>query len=111
MYQVMAKSFTGKNLCLRKGFTTEDAALDHPVKLANWACVWVTETPPTPEPDNSPPPFPWTAEWRGRYLYMMDANGKRFASIWGTTARQEYVAKVLCGLSESEVGAFLRRGG
>ena len=103
MYQVMGESHTGKTLTLRKGFASEDEALDHPVRLACWKRVWVDKSPPPEMPDNSPPPFPWSARWAGTLTYMEDANGKVFATLLGTYARREHVVLLLLGLSEAKV--------
>ncbi len=96
MYQVMGEHV------LRKGFATENDALDHPVRLAHWKKIWVEESPPLEQPDTSSPPFPWAVEWiRGR-AYVVDANGKKFATLFGTQARREHVATILYDLSETK---------
>ena len=100
MYQVMGESPSGKTLTLRRGFASEDDALDHPVRLALWKRVWVESTPPSEPPDNSPPPFPWSVRWAGSLAYMVGADGKVFATLLGTHTRREQVAALLCGLSE-----------
>ena len=104
MYQVMGESHTGKTLILRRGFASEDDALDHPVRLAHWKRIWVEKGPPLELPDNSPPPFPWNVLWVNGRSYMIDADGKKFATLLGTQARREHVAGILCDLSEARVG-------
>jgi hypothetical protein len=102
MFQVMGESHTGKTLVLRKGFASEDDALDHPVRLAHWNRIWVEKSPPVEQPDNSPPSFPWKVEWVNRHTYVVDASGKKFAILLGTQARREHVAAMLYDLSEAE---------
>ena len=101
MFQVMGESHTGKTLILRKGFANEDDALDHPVRLAHWKRIWIEKSLPEEQPDNSAPPFPWSVRWAGTLTYMLDANGKVFATLLGTQARREHVVTILCDLSDS----------
>ncbi len=102
MFQVMGESHSGKTLTLRKGFASEGDALDHPVRLALWKRIWIEMSPPLEQPDNSPPPFPWSVRWAGSLAYMVGADGKVFATLLGTRARREHVAATLCGLSETK---------
>ena len=103
MFQVMGESHTGKTHILRKGFATEDDALDHPVRLTHWKRVWVEEGPLEEQPDHSAPPFPWSVRWAGSLTYMVDANGKVFATLLGTRARRDHVVAILCDLSDSKL--------
>lgn len=98
----MGESQTGKTLILRKGFASEDDALDHPVRLVHWKRVWVEKSPLEDQPDNNVPPFPWSARWAGTLTYMQDANGKVFATLLGTQVRRDHVVAILCDLSDSK---------
>jgi hypothetical protein len=101
MFQVMGESHTGKTLVLRKGFASEDDALDHPVRLVHWKRIWVEKSPPEEQPDNRSPPFPWNVLWVNGHTYVVDANGKKFAILLGTQARREHVAAILCEMSDN----------
>ena len=107
MYQVMAETHEGTTHVLRKRFATEDDALNHPVRLARWKRVWVSKSPPSKEPDNSLPLFPWTVEWVGGFAYVLDANGRRIATLLGTPICREHVAGVLYDLSDQERRKYL----
>ena len=95
MYQVVGESLTGKTHILKKGFATEDAALDHPVQLAHWKRIWVEEAREKEPPNDTPPTFPWAVEWVHGRAYVLDGNGKRIATLLGTQRRREQVAEIL----------------
>lgn len=62
-YTVKAETFEGNVMTLRRGFSSEEAAEDHPVQMSLWKRVWVEaipEAPPTPPP--ALPPLPWTVD-------------------------------------------------
>jgi hypothetical protein len=40
-YAVMAETHEGKTMTLRRGFSSQDDAEDHPVQMALWRRVWV----------------------------------------------------------------------
>ena len=104
MFQVTAETHGGKVMALRKGFATREAALDHPVKASNWAKVWVEEMVAETPAIEDAPPFPWTVEWTKGRAYVVDARGKRFASLLGTQKRREQVAEILYDLSDRMCG-------
>ena len=48
---------------------------------------------------DKPPPFPWNVQWVGGYAYVIDADGRKIASLLGSQKRREHVAAVLCDLA------------
>lgn len=100
MFQVMAETMDGGTHILRRGFLTEDAALDHPVKMSHWKRVWVEKANDLPERDVSPPRLPWSVEWANGYAYVLDAEKKKIASLLGTQERREMVAEMLYRLND-----------
>jgi hypothetical protein len=81
-YAVMAETHEGKTMTLRRGFSSQDDAEDHPVQMALWRRVWVAPVPGTETPKPAPtlPPGPWdwvaagTADVRGSFhAYLVDA--------------------------------------
>jgi hypothetical protein len=79
-------------LCL-KTYKTAAQANAHPIKLSAWKRVWITKVPDAPErpaDTGEPAPLPYQIEIsstpsnNGHYhLYLIDANGRRIAAIWG----------------------------
>ena len=96
-YQVMAETHEGTTHILRKGFSSEEAALGHPVRLSLWKRVWV-EKSTTPKPVEPPKP-PFTVEWTGGFAYLLDSTGRRVASLLGTQANREHLAAILCSIN------------
>jgi len=96
MYRVMGETHDGTIGCLRRGFKTEDAALDHRVRLSFFRPVWVEVQPPAPGKDARPPGLPWAIEHRhGAPSYVVDVHGRRIATILGPKERREQIAAVL----------------
>lgn len=100
MFQVMAEAKDGGTYVLRRNFATEEAALDHPVKMSHWKRVWVERANDQPERDTSPPSLPWSVEWSRGHAYVLDAKGKKIAALLGTQERREMVAEILYRLNE-----------
>lgn len=96
-FAVMAETHEGATFKLRGGFATRDAAEDHPVTLKLWKHVWVAEIEEVAEKVEQPavlPPLPWdwvasmTSDANGAFhAYLVDANGRKIAAIWGGNAR------------------------
>jgi hypothetical protein len=53
-YAVMAETHEGKTMTLRRGFSSQDDAEDHPVQMALWRRVWVAPVPGTETPKPAP---------------------------------------------------------
>ena len=93
-------------LCLRS-FATRNEAEDYPVILAKWRRVWVVEIPAEPStpvrPDTGEPaPLPWTSTMSvapsgngGFYLYLVDANGRKIAAVWGRPNEKRATAELI----------------
>ncbi len=94
MFEVRAETHDGTILVLRR-FDSREAAEDHPVRLAAWKRVWVEEAPDKPPRDVSSPPLPWQVEWVHGRTYVLDANGKKIASLFGTQERREHTAAII----------------
>jgi hypothetical protein len=93
-YAVMAETLEGKVMTLRRGFKTHDDAEDHPVQLSLWKRVWITpiDVPPAQPPALPPKPWDWIAAGEPSnngsfHAYLVDANGKKIAAIWGGNAK------------------------
>jgi hypothetical protein len=95
-FAVMARSHRGKEHVLRK-YESRDDATAHAlrVNMQNWDDVWIAEAV---LPDIGPeimPPMPWNILWQNGWAYLIDANGKKLASIYGSQKSREYVAEKL----------------
>lgn len=75
---------------LHGGFASREDAEDHPVRLASWKRIWIdtVERPISRLP--SIPPLPWSYESSAAqsnngsfHLYLVDADGRKIAAIWG----------------------------
>jgi hypothetical protein len=93
MYAVMAETHSGNTVTLRKGFNSRDRALDHPIIAAHWRKVWVANYVPD-EVDPSAPQ-PWTVMWDGNRAYVLDARGRKIATLLGPQKRRETVAGLI----------------
>jgi hypothetical protein len=90
-FAVKAETHEGNIFMLRGGFATESDAEDYPVTLKQWKRVWVEPVIEALPPEAEGfPPFPW--DWtsssaptaNGQFqAYLVDANGKKIAAIWG----------------------------
>ena len=69
--------------------------MNHHVRRATWKRTWIEEAPDPPERDVSSPPLPWRVEWVGERAYVLDADGKKIASLLGTQERREHTAKII----------------
>lgn len=97
-FAVMAETHEGGTFTLRRGFACYDDAADHPVQMSLWKRVWISEVEPAPVKIETPPPFPWNVLWVGGYAYVIDADGRKIASLLGSQKRREHVAEILCSL-------------
>lgn len=100
-YAVKAETFQGNTLILRRGFSTREAAEDHPVQMKLWNRVWVEAVGPALKPKGEAvlPPLPWDmvtsegADVRGQFhIYIVDANGRKIAAIWGSGGSKKLTA-------------------
>lgn len=100
-YAVKAETHEGNVMTLRRGFASKDAAEDHPVQISLWKRVWVEPVGVLSEPEMQAtlPPLPW--DWiaasfptnNSRYhAYLVDANGRKIAAIWGKDGEKELIA-------------------
>ena len=105
-FAVRAETKTGDVFTLERHFKSREQAEDHRVKGSRYRRVWVEEMPrpavevstkPEPRPDD-PPPYPWSVQWRGNFAYIVDADGKKIASLLGSKKRKEFVAVTLARL-------------
>lgn len=94
-------------LVLRR-FREREAAARHAltVDMAVWDDVWIAESavPDPPAEPTAPPPFPWSVYWAGGYAYIIDATGKKIASLLGSQKQREFVAGVLIDLTKIHGG-------
>jgi hypothetical protein len=107
-YAVRAETYDGSLLTLRRGFTSREAAEDHPVKASLWKRIWIESLGPlclqvTSEPELPPLPWKWvssgSSDARGQFhIYLVDANGKKIAAIWGREGQKTLVAQHITGL-------------
>jgi hypothetical protein len=58
-------------------------------------------------PTNSLPPLPWSYQTVGPanepgnpFVYLLDANGRKIASLWGKPAEKLAVAELICDASD-----------
>ena len=93
-----AETLEGNIKLLRRGFPSQDAAEDHPVQMSLWRRVWVEPIESIQPKVETVPPFPWNVTWVGGYAYVIDADGRKIASLLGSQKRREYVAAILCDL-------------
>lgn len=102
-YAVMAETYDGSIMTLRRGFADREAAESHPIKASLWKRAWVEAIGPLkgagPQ-QASLPPLPWnwvssgSAYARGQFhIYLVDANGKKIAAIWGREGQKTLVAQ------------------
>jgi hypothetical protein len=92
-FEVRAETHEGATVVLRRLAMREEAE-NHPFVMKHWRRVWVAEREvPPPPPDE--PPFPWTVEWTGGFAYVVDADGRKIASLLGSQKRREFVAGVI----------------
>lgn len=96
-YAVRAETHEGNVMTLRRGFTSEDAAEDHPVQMNLWKRVWVEPVgliqTDRPAPVLPPKPWDWVAAGATSnngtfHAYLVDANGRKIAAIWGGEAKK-----------------------
>ena len=103
-FAVRAETKTGDIFTLRRHFQSRDAAESHPVLMSKWRRVWVEEMPrpqvevrqkQIPNPDEAP--LPWRIQWVKGFTYLVDADGRKLASLLGSRAKREKVGAVICG--------------
>lgn len=92
----------GKEVVLRR-FDTREEAEDHPVVMKHWRRVWVAECEVADRLPDIAPPLPWTVEWVGGHAYVVDADGRKIASLLGSQKRREYVANVIYSIGQEPV--------
>ena len=104
-FAVRAETHNGNVLTLRRHFKTMDDAESHPIIGAKWKRVWVEEmlrpkvekvTKPEPKSDDLPP-LPWRVQWVKGFTYLVDADGKKIASLLGAHAKRDKVGAAICG--------------
>ena len=103
-YAVMAELKSGSVRKLRGGFSSCEAAMAHPVDHSLWKKVWVQPTGKRiglPEAEDLPP-FPWNLQTSDRsdangrsHAYLVDANGRKFAALWGSAKQKELIANLI----------------
>lgn len=96
-FEVRAEAHDGQSHVLRR-FETREEAEDHPVVMRHWRRVWVAEREVQAPPPDVDPPLPWTVEWTGGFAYVVDADGRKIASLLGSQKRREFVADVICSI-------------
>jgi hypothetical protein len=101
-HAVKAELHSGAVRTLRGGFPSKEAAEKHPVDHSLWKRVWIEETgKPFEEPKPAElPQFPWsletsnTSDANGQFhAYLVDANGKKFAALWGSGHQKTLLAE------------------
>jgi hypothetical protein len=97
-YCLKAETHEGEIFTLRGGFASKEEAEDHPVILRHWKRVWAEPYEPTPGRQPTLPPFPWDWMATGKptangsmHTYLIDANGKKIAAIWGANSDKKLV--------------------
>lgn len=113
-YAVKAETHEGNVMTLRRGFACEEDAENHPVKLSLWKRVWVepigTIQKERPAPQLPPKPWDWVSSGavsaNGTFhAYLVDANGRKIAAIWGGEAKALIADHILQSVnSESTQG-------
>jgi hypothetical protein len=110
-YMVKAETHEGDIMTLRKGFASQGEAEDHPVTMKFWKRVWIEpDSTPAPVPKSKTlPPFPWNWVAAGKpsasgafHAYLVDANGRKIAAIWGAESERALVADFIvdsCNIS------------
>jgi hypothetical protein len=100
-YAVRAETIEGSTFTLRRGFTSEEEAGNHPVKMSLWHRVWIEPIGQFVEPKSEPtlPPFPWNwvaasvVDARGSFhAYLVDGTGRKIAAIWGKDGEKKLIA-------------------
>lgn len=114
-YAVKAETHDGSIMTLRRGFVSREDAEDHPVKASLWKRVWVEsvgelKNGPSGEPALPPGPWNWVAsggaDIRGQFhIYLVDANGKKLAAIWGKEGQKTLVAQHIIQLVNGDAAA------
>lgn len=100
-YAVKAETKEGAVLVLRRGFASREDAEDHPVTMSLWKRVFVEEIESNSTFEELPPlPWDWVASAgpsnNGKYhAYLVDANGKKIAALWGSTRSKELMADLI----------------
>lgn len=65
------------------------------------------ELAPKPELGADLPPLPWsfqtisTYEGKVGFVYILDANGRKIASIWGKPSEKMAMAELICDASDA----------
>jgi hypothetical protein len=106
-YAVRAETYDGSILTLRKGFASRSDAEDHPVKASLWKRIWVEAIGELKTASAAPsfPKLPWnwvssgSSDARGQYhIYLVDADGKKIAAIWGKEGQKTETAQHIVSL-------------
>jgi hypothetical protein len=103
-FAVKGETHDGAVLTLRRGFTSRDAAEDHPVTMSLWKRVWVEEIPTPVKGPAALPARPWSitpANNRASHIYLTDANGRKIATIWGSVEERKLTAEHIIDLANA----------
>lgn len=103
----------GRRMTLRR-FVSQDEAVDHAlaVNMDVWDDVFVRPTLAKVKPPEVPPPMPWRVLWADSgHAYVVDADGKKIASLLGSQQRREYFASMLLDMVEKASDAGQRTAG
>jgi len=108
-YAVMGETEHGA-VCIRRGFPNREAAEDHPVKMSLWKRVWVQAEPEPRNDTGVAAPRPWSIGVSSTssnndsfHLYLVDANGRKIAAIWGRSGEKLATAEmILAAINGSE---------
>lgn len=92
VFEVKVETHDGGIHVLRR-FAAREEAEDHPVKLSQWKRVWIERA--EPKKTIADAPLPWTIKTEGRWTYLIDGNGKRMASLYGSKERLDAIEKIL----------------
>jgi hypothetical protein len=95
-FEVRATSkATGKEFTLRR-FDDQQAAIAHALgaDMNAWDDVWVAPVQKPPA-EFQAPKFPWAVEWVHGRAYVVDADGRKIASLLGSQQQREFVAAII----------------
>lgn len=97
----MAFAVVGTTKVLRerrtlRRFPTEREAIEHALRadMRWWDDVWVEKCEPVaPKPEWTEPVLPFRMLWVGGYAYLIDAEGRKLASILGNQRQREWMTE------------------
>jgi len=83
---------------IRRGFWSQADAASYPVNESHWRRVWVEAVerkPSRPAAPEAPSRPPLDVVWEGGFAYLVDADGRKIASLLGSQSRREQVAALI----------------